>query len=57
MQWVPGAISGNNQLGLEADHSHPSSAEGKNGGAIPPLPLMSLCHSVLFLPCSVCDLQ
>jgi hypothetical protein len=27
------------QLGREADHSPPSSAKVKNGGAIPPLPL------------------
>jgi hypothetical protein len=27
--------------GHEADHSTPSSAEVKNGGAIPPLPLTS----------------
>jgi hypothetical protein len=31
--------------GREADHSPPSSAEVKNGGAIPPLPYMSW-HSV-----------
>jgi hypothetical protein len=29
------------RLGREADHSPPSSAEVKNGGAIPPLPHMS----------------
>jgi hypothetical protein len=39
IQWVPGVISlGVKQLGCEADHSPPSSAEIKNGGAIPPLP-------------------
>jgi hypothetical protein len=31
--------------GREADHSPPSSAEVKNGGAIPPLPYMSSWHS------------
>jgi hypothetical protein len=37
---IPGAIStGVKQPGLEADHSPPSSAEVKNGGAIPPLPI------------------
>jgi hypothetical protein len=30
---------------LEADPSHPSSAEVKNAGAIPPLPHMSSWHS------------
>jgi hypothetical protein len=28
----------------EADLSHPSSAEVKNGGAVPPLPYMSSWH-------------
>jgi hypothetical protein len=28
------------RLGRESDHSLPSSAEVKNGGAIPPLPLL-----------------
>jgi hypothetical protein len=38
VQWVPGALSlGVKQLGREADHSSPSSAEVKNGEAIPPL--------------------
>jgi hypothetical protein len=38
IQWVPGGLSvGVKRLGREADHSHPSSAEVKNGGAIPPL--------------------
>jgi hypothetical protein len=31
--------------GREADHSPPSSAEVKNGGALPPLPHMSSWHS------------
>jgi hypothetical protein len=31
--------------GLETDHSPPSSAEGKETGAIPPLPHMSSCYS------------
>jgi hypothetical protein len=33
------------QLGCEADHSPPSSAEVKNGGAIPPTPHMSSLYS------------
>jgi hypothetical protein len=38
-QCVPGALSlGIKQPRREADHSPPSSAEVKNGGAIPPLP-------------------
>jgi hypothetical protein len=45
-QWLPGAISqGVNRQGHEADHSPPSSAEVKKGGAIPPLPHMSSWHS------------
>jgi hypothetical protein len=37
--WVQGAISqGVKRPGRQADHSPPSSAEVKNGGAIPPLP-------------------
>jgi hypothetical protein len=35
--------------GREADHSPPSSAEVKNGGAIPPLPHKSSWHSVLLI--------
>jgi hypothetical protein len=38
IQWVPGE---GKRKGREADHSPPSSAEVKNGGAIPPLPHMS----------------
>jgi hypothetical protein len=39
IKWVPGALSpGVKQQGHEADHSPPSNAEVKNGGAIPPLP-------------------
>jgi hypothetical protein len=46
MQWVRGALSpGVKRPGREADHSPPSSAEVKNGGAIPPLPNMSSWHS------------
>jgi hypothetical protein len=38
IQWVPGALSpGVKRQGREADHSLPSSAEVKNGGAISPL--------------------
>jgi hypothetical protein len=36
MQWVLGAVSlGVKQEGLEADHLPSSSAELKNGGAVP----------------------
>jgi hypothetical protein len=42
VKWVLRAASpGVKRLGREADHSPPSSAEVKNGGAIPPLPTMS----------------
>jgi hypothetical protein len=45
IEWIPGAISpGVKRPGSEADHSSPSSAEVKNGGAIPPLPHMSSWH-------------
>jgi hypothetical protein len=38
IEWLPGDLSpGIKQQGREADHSYPSSAEVKNGGAIPPL--------------------
>jgi hypothetical protein len=38
IQWVPGAISlGTKLQGRENEHSPPSSAEVKKGGAIPPL--------------------
>jgi hypothetical protein len=54
--WVPprlqfqfngygGSFPGVNHPGYEADHSPPSSAEIKNGGAIPPLLHMSSMHS------------
>jgi hypothetical protein len=40
IRWVPWALSwGVKQPGHEADHSSPSSAEVKNDGAIPPLPI------------------
>jgi hypothetical protein len=40
IQQVPGTLSsGVKWVGREADHSPPSSAEFKNGGAIPPLPI------------------
>jgi hypothetical protein len=46
IQWVPGAVSlGVEQLECEAGHSPPSTAEVKNGGAIPPLLHMPLWHS------------
>jgi hypothetical protein len=39
IQWVPGALPpGVKRQRREADQSPPSSAEVKNGGAIPPLP-------------------
>jgi hypothetical protein len=38
-----GSFTGVKELRREADKSHPSSAEVKNGGAIPPLPHMSSC--------------
>jgi hypothetical protein len=39
IQWVPGALSPKaKRQGREADHSSSSSAEVKNGGAMPPLP-------------------
>jgi hypothetical protein len=42
LHWVPGALSpGVKRQGREADHSPPSSAGVKNGGAVPPLPLWS----------------
>jgi hypothetical protein len=45
IQWVPGAHSpGIKWPGEEADHSPPSSAKVKNGGAIPPLPHTSSWH-------------
>jgi hypothetical protein len=37
--------SGVNQLGHEADHSPPSSAEIRNGRTIPPVPHVSSWHS------------
>jgi hypothetical protein len=46
IQWIPVVISpGVEQPGCEADHSPPSSAKVKNGGAIPPLPHKSSHHS------------
>jgi hypothetical protein len=46
IQWVPGTLSpGGKWPGHEADHSPPSFAEVKNGGAIPPLPHMSSWQS------------
>jgi hypothetical protein len=42
LRWVPGTLSpGVKRPGREADHSPPSSAEVKNGGAIHPLPRTS----------------
>jgi hypothetical protein len=46
VQWVPEALSsGINRQGHEADHSPPSSAEVKSGGALLPLPIC--LHSVV----------
>jgi hypothetical protein len=46
IQWVPGAISQVvKRPGRVADHSPPSSADVKNGGAITPLFHMSNWHS------------
>jgi hypothetical protein len=45
VQWVPGALPPRVKLqGREIDHSPSSSADVKKGGAIPPLPHMSLWH-------------
>jgi hypothetical protein len=45
-QQVPGALSpGVKRPGREADYSPPSSAEVKNGGAVPPLLHMSSWHN------------
>jgi hypothetical protein len=45
IQWYRGLFPrGLKRQGLEADHSPPSSAEVKKGGAIPPLPHMSSWH-------------
>jgi hypothetical protein len=42
IQRIPRALSpGVKQLGRDSDHSPPSSAEVKKGGAIPPLPRTS----------------
>jgi hypothetical protein len=42
-QWAPGPFSlGVKLQGCEPDHSHPSSAQVKNSGAVPPLPHTSL---------------
>jgi hypothetical protein len=40
-----GDFPGVKRPGREADHSHPSSAKAKNGGAIPPLPHMFSWHN------------
>jgi hypothetical protein len=40
IEWVPGTLSPEiKRPGRENGHSHPSSAEAKNGGDIPPLPI------------------
>jgi hypothetical protein len=40
IQWIPKAASSEVKRPVrESDHSPPSSAEVKNGGAIPPLPI------------------
>jgi hypothetical protein len=46
IQWILGAVSpGVKGQGREADHSPPSSAEVKIGGAIPPLPQIYSWHN------------
>jgi hypothetical protein len=48
IQWVPGAPSpGVKRPGREADHSPPTSAEAKNGGAIPPLPYVFMAQCLI----------
>jgi hypothetical protein len=50
IQWVPGVLSPRvKQQGHEADHSPLSSAEVRNGGAIPPLTCMSSWRSAYLL--------
>jgi hypothetical protein len=50
-QRVPGAFSlGVKRPGREADYSPPTSAEFKNGGAIPPIPHTLSCIGALHLP-------
>jgi hypothetical protein len=44
-----GSFPGITQPGREADHSPPSSAEVKNGGAIAPFPHMSSWHSAYLI--------
>jgi hypothetical protein len=45
VRWVPGALSPAVKRQVrEADHSPPSNAEVKNGGAISPLPHMFSYH-------------
>jgi hypothetical protein len=47
IQWVPGTLSRVvNRQGREAERSPPSSAELKNGGAVPPLSRMPSCHII-----------
>jgi hypothetical protein len=46
VQWALGALSsGVKRSGCEADHSPPSGAKVKNGGAVPRLLQISACHS------------
>jgi hypothetical protein len=50
IQWVQRAISpGLKRLVCEADHSPPSSAEVRNGGAIPPKAHMFSWHSAYLI--------
>jgi hypothetical protein len=50
IQWVPGDLSpGVKQTGHEAEQWSPSSAKVKNGGAIPPLPHISLWHNAYLM--------
>jgi hypothetical protein len=57
-QAVGSLVLGVKRLGREADHSPPSNAEVKNGGAIPQPPPISSCHStdwaqrIIYLLCT-----
>jgi hypothetical protein len=47
VQWARGVLfPGVKRQGREADHLPPSSAEVKNGGAVPPLPHMPSWYNV-----------
>jgi hypothetical protein len=44
IQWIPGV----KRPGCEADHSPPTTAEVRNGGAIPPLPHVLVAWGELY---------